>query len=225
MMEKLRDGCGETFTPDMPTSHGFTGLHAAALHGHVECVQELLAWKADANQVTEAKMSALMFATASGHEAVARLLLNQGAQTTHAVESIASGLPLTKRAAEHLADGFDKEGLVSLLAAHEKEAQRLGHQQTVTATASLQSSAFQGSDWGGQSNASSGSKKSSKSGSGASAMSGNKQGSQADDAGSEKGSIRSRGSKASKGSKGSKKSKGSGSASAQSEDAASEDGE
>jgi ankyrin repeat protein len=73
---------GSSYSPTVhfrKTTGGFTPFLFAAQQGDVESARLLLAAGADVNESTEEDGSALVIATASGHEAMALYLLEQGA--------------------------------------------------------------------------------------------------------------------------------------------------
>ncbi len=61
------------------TRAGFTALHFASLNGSLRSTQKLVSMDAEVNAISNDEMSPLLLATAAGHDALARYLLEQGA--------------------------------------------------------------------------------------------------------------------------------------------------
>jgi ankyrin repeat protein len=96
--------------PDLPDKHGFTALMWASEKGHLDIVQTLVdKYRASVNQQNENGETALFLAVSSGHDAVVRYLLVNGADANVASVTDECNTPL------QCAVASDRLDLVELL--------------------------------------------------------------------------------------------------------------
>jgi uncharacterized protein len=120
---------------DERSGDGFTALHLAAFFGHRHAVEELLERHADPNAWASGslRVQPLHSAIAAGHEAVARLLVDHGADVDAAQDGGIS--PLHEAAANGLDDlaellvrrGADRNALTQDILTPADLAERAGH--------------------------------------------------------------------------------------------------
>lgn len=118
-VQRLRDSIPEEdFEVDCETQHGYCGIHAAALHGHVPVIELLIEWQSDMNKKTEAGMTPLHYAASNGHSQAVEELLLAGADQQHQTQSVNKE---HQRTAEDMADQFDYEDILQLFQDYKRE--------------------------------------------------------------------------------------------------------
>jgi hypothetical protein len=75
------------FDVNCHTEFGYTGMHAAAYHGHLKVVEVLLAAKAACHPLTTVGVSPLYLASGEGHEKIVERLLEAKANDRSGVKS------------------------------------------------------------------------------------------------------------------------------------------